>query len=413
MIRLDYFKLALAIAIVRAKPADVDISDYRLRVLERFDPTEFWKTKYNDTAQEVQYLRAQIDLLKTAIGKKRKRDEELEGGNDGQQKIVQPDPKVLKVSLAGSSSEVVPSCCGVASSWTNMEPNEQTKGSVDRTSNPDPDTVNSDISRASYMAVFMSDLLRESTRILLTNDEFKSVARIREHIHILEQYIAPCNDDERHKGLSPEYVVKVLGVIIFRLERVSFQQTNGRECEGTAGGSDCKIQFQECMASLLSSLLRGIALLSRRVVCNRDEGYENNNAASDDRPDALLAAYAAVILSTAARSPGLRKGIIILLFEHLRNILTEPHSLLVGASTPTTRAISNFLLQVAASNTARRYLLLLQCMTPRELGSEYSTVRYGIESVLFRGDGVGEASLGLVTFRQVSRSYCSLRWKEK
>ncbi|KAK9371072.1 hypothetical protein V1509DRAFT_615690 [Lipomyces kononenkoae] len=402
----DYFKLALAIAIIRAKPVDVNITDYRLQVLQRIDPTEFWKTKYNDTIREVHDLRAQIDLLKIAIGNKRKRDDDDEQDKSGRDKtkqqeiVVREDPKELRT--VSSSGSVPP----ISSTNIHVKPFGQS-------SDPHPANVNSDLSVAPYMTVFMSDVLRESTRILLTNEYYKSAVHIREHVHVSEQYIAPTNDDEI--VVSPEYVVKTLGLIIFRLECASFQKAYGidcRECEGTnnAGGGD-KVLFQDCLTSLLRGLLRGIGLLTRRMVCSRDERCENG-ASGDDSLDVLLAAYGAVILATAARSHGLRKGIIILLFEHLRNILTDPHSFLFGASKPR-HAISKLMLQIAASHTAKRYLLLLEHMTPRELESEYSTVRYEIESLLFGEDGVGQSSLGPVAMRQVIRTYCLLPWKDE
>ncbi|KAK9386752.1 hypothetical protein V1515DRAFT_603784 [Lipomyces mesembrius] len=386
----DYFKLALAIAIVRAKPADVDIFDYRLRVLERIDPAEYWKTRYDGTVREVRDLREQIDLLKTDIGKKRKRNDEAQRERDGKKKVTaQVESVVPTESLSSPSSVTILPQPAILSTST--------------------DAVKSDNSLACY--VFASDILRESTRILLTNG-YKSTEDVIEHIHCLQLYIAPSNDDPE-KVLSPVYVTEVLGFIIFCLEQVSFRTVyskDGRECEGTGGVKE-RIKFQECLTSLLRCLLHGIAVFSRHEVYNRNEWYERNWT-GDSRLEILLAAYVRVILSTSARSPGLRKGIINLVFEHLRIILTDPHSLLFGLSTrPSTT--SNPQLEEAAYNTAKRYLFLLQYMTPHETVSEHATMSYDIESVLFAEDGVGESSLGVDGFRKIIRSYCLLRWRDE
>ncbi|KAK9494259.1 hypothetical protein V1508DRAFT_403116 [Lipomyces doorenjongii] len=388
----DYFKLALAIAIVRAKPADVDIFDYRLRVLERIDPAEFWKTRYDDTIREVRDLREQIDLLKTDIGKKRKRNDETQRKKDGKKKAtVQAESVVPTESLSSPSSVTILPQPAILSTST--------------------DAVKPDNSLACYAPDFTSDILRESTRILLTNG-YKSAEQVIEHIHSLQLYIAP-SDDDPEKVLSPVYVTEVLGFIIFCLEQVSFRTAysmDGREGEGTGGFKE-RINFQECLTSVLRCLLHGIAVFSRREVYNRNEGYKSNST-GNCRLDILLSAYARVILSTSARSPGLRKGIINLVFEHLRIILTDPHSLLFGLSTrPST--ISNPQLEEAASNTAKQYLFLLQYMTPHETVSEHATMSYDIESVLFAEDGVGESSLGVDGFRKVTRSYCLLRWRDE
>ncbi|KAK9313867.1 hypothetical protein V1522DRAFT_405533 [Lipomyces starkeyi] len=405
----DYFKLALAIAIVRAKPANVDIFDYRLRVLECIDPAEFWKTRYDDTIREVRDLQEQIDLLKTDISKKRKRNDEVQKEKDRQKKAtMQAESAVPKESLASPSSVTILSQPAIL--LTTAEHNEKCIGQNTKL-DTSTDVVKSDNSLACYGHVFTSDILRESTRILLTNG-YKSAEQVAEHIYALKLYIAP-SDDDPEKVLSPVYVAEVLGFVIFCLAQVSFRTfygMDGRECEGT-GGIKERIKFQECLTSLLRGLLHGIAVFSRREVYKKNEWYESNST-GDGKLDILLAAYSRVILSAAARSPGLRKGIINLVFEHLRIILTDPHSLLFGLSTrPSTTA--NPLLEEAATNSAKRYLFLLQYLTPHETVSEHATMSYDIESVLFAEDGVGESSLGVDGFRKVIRSYCLLRWRDE
>ncbi|KAK9376736.1 uncharacterized protein V1513DRAFT_437980 [Lipomyces chichibuensis] len=408
----DDFKLALAIAIVRAKPADVDIFDYRLRVLERIDRAEFWKTRYDDTIREVRNLREQVDLLKADISKKRKRNDQAQNEKD-RKKIatVQAESVVPKESLSSPSSVTILPQPAIL---TTAEHNEESIGQSIRQSNKlntSSGVVKSDNFLACYGPVFTSDILRESTRILLTNG-YASAEHVIEHIHVLKLYIAP-SDDDPEKVLSPVYVVEILGFIIFCLEQVAFRTVysmDGRECEGT-GEIKKRIKFQECLTCLLRCLLHGIAVFSRREVYNRSEGYESK-CASDGTLDTLLAAYARVILSTAARSPGLRKGIINLVLEHLKILLSDPHSLLFGFSTrPSTTA--NPLREEAASNTAKRYLFLLQYMTPHETVSEHATMSYDIESVLFAENGVGESTLGVDGFRKVVRSYCLLSWKDE
>ncbi|KAK9246224.1 hypothetical protein V1506DRAFT_535830 [Lipomyces tetrasporus] len=411
MIPPDYFKLALAIAIVRTKPAHVSISDYKLRVLASVDPAEFWKTRYDDTIRELRYLKEQVDMLKTDTAKKRK---VKQGNEDNKSRkkttSVQDEPATASLTLlspvSGPQNEM---------SLTTIEPIEDSNENVDHNTKHSPSNSivkpdsTPDSSPALYSNVFASETLRESTRVLLM-DGYSSASRIIEHIDILEQYITP-SDDDPQKVLTPPYVVKVFGLIISRLEQVSFRTAYAAEDRGSEepSGSIERIKFQECLTRVLRGILRGIAVFSRRELYGMDDGHDNKCPAAA-RFDTLPGAYAEVLLSTAARSSGLRKGIIMLVLDHFLTIMTDPHSLLFGLSTPSANISKDSLLEVAACNTARRYLFLLQQTTPHETVSEYATILYEIERVLFADDGVGEASLGALGFREVVRTYCLLRW---
>ncbi|KAK9326028.1 hypothetical protein V1517DRAFT_101390 [Lipomyces orientalis] len=406
----DYFKLALAIALVRTKPAHVSISDYRLRVLASVDPAEFWKTRYDDTIREVRDLKEQVDMLKTDIAKKRK----VKNGN------ADCKSKTMRSSALADPATASPTLQSpVSASQNDIQPieqiNENVEHSTKHSSSADivkPDSQ-PDSPHALYSNDFASETLRESARVLLM-DGYNSASRIIKHIDSLEQHITP-SDEDPQKVLTLPCAVKVFGFIILRLEQVSFRAGYVAEDGGPEepSGSIERIKFQECLTSVLRSILRGIAVFSRRELYDTDDGHNNNKCLARASFDTLLGAYAEVLLSTAARSSGLRKGIIMLVLEHFLTILTNPHSLLFGLSTPSANIPKHPLVEVAATNTARRYLFLLQQTTPHETVSEYATIRYEIECVLFADDGVGETSLGAIGFRNVVRTYCLLRWLDE
>ncbi|KAK9470720.1 uncharacterized protein V1510DRAFT_247361 [Dipodascopsis tothii] len=346
------FKLALALAIVRSKPADVSFQDYvRTARTQLADPAAFWRAKSHEQAAEAERLRTRVAELEETVGQLRERVTELE----------QTDRAVADADHAMAEAPARPSTAAAAAAAVMVAPGapwSHYDGSRERDSLSRAAAYSPGEFYERYLALVGTDKnLRHATYYLTTTERFQSVNYERHMTVIVDRLRLSTGE-----VLPPCYFEKIIPMVFLRL----YDDANN-------GGG--KFDGRGAADALLEDLIESLYAITRR-----------------GDTDKIARAYCNLMLEVCS-VPELRRNAITSLLVRSATLAGK------FATTPPSSAMTRRRL----ATTLDRYLYVLERLCPSERGADFAGPRHELERTLF--DYALERDLEAVVSR-----YCLVAW---